>query len=133
MRMSRESKINSYLNIFLPQFLFCHSQKRMEKKLKCTNIITVLHFSFMNYLFIFLSISTFVYTMINTSYIEMCLTLIVPAHGTAFYTYLFTLLHLTISGCMICSHWIKNTFVHYSLCRCKISAVSKGCDKKFTA
>ena len=77
-----------------------------------------------------LSIVTFVYTMIHTKYIDKHMKSLqnAPPYGKDFFLSLSTLLQWIMFGIVYFSLSIRNSFLHVSLCRCKLFAVSK---KKF--
>lgn len=74
-----------------------------------------------------LSIMNLVRTLMNTwpvdEYIKEFQDM--PLFESDFFVSIAKLLYLTTCGIAYFSHWVKNTYVHILLCRCKISGVSK--------
>lgn len=81
----------------------------------------------------FLSIVNFIYTLMNTWSIEEYIKELqdMPHFESAFFVSLAKLFYVLTSGFAGFLHWIKNTYVHVSLCQSKISGVSRRCDEKF--
>ena len=74
-----------------------------------------------------LSILTFIYTMMHRVFIEKYTKDLqnAPPFGTVFLKALFSLLFWIMFGLFYFTLSIRNSFVHISLCRCKLFAVSK--------
>lgn len=80
----------------------------------------------------FLSIANLAYTLMSTWSIEEYITELqdMPRCGSAFFVSISKLLYVIACGFACFLHWIKNTFVHISLCHSKFSGVSRCCNEK---
>lgn len=79
-----------------------------------------------------LSIFTYFSVIMNTWSIEKCLEAIKNTPVKSILLALVELLYFTMSKLVCFPQWIRNTFVHIWLCRCKILAVSKLEKKTFS-
>lgn len=80
----------------------------------------------------FLSIVNLVCTLMNTWSIEEYIKELqnMPQFKSEFFVSIAKLFYVFTSGFACFLHWMKNMFVHLSLCQSKIFEVSRSCDEK---